>query len=33
MPGKPNQHVAAFKTRVVLAALKGDKTVNELASH
>ncbi len=26
------QHTAAFKAQVALAALKGDKTINELAS-
>jgi putative transposase len=33
MAGKRKQHSAAFKAQVALAALKGDKTVNELASH
>ena len=33
MAGKRKQHTAAFKAQVALAALKGDKTVNELASH
>ena len=33
MAGKRKQHAAAFKAQVALAALKGDKTVNELASH
>ena len=32
MAGKRKQHAAAFKAQVALAALKGDKTVNELAS-
>ena len=31
MPGKRKQHTAAFKAQVALAALQGDKTVNELA--
>ena len=33
MAGKRKSHSAAFKAQVALAALKGDKTVNELASH
>jgi transposase-like protein len=32
MPRKRQVHSAAFKAQVALAALKGDKTVNELAS-
>ena len=32
MAGKRKQNTAAFKAQVALAALKGDKTVNELAS-
>jgi transposase len=31
MAGKRKQHSAAFKAQVALAAVKGDKTVNELA--
>ena len=33
MAGKRKQHTAAFKAQVALAAVKGDKTVNELAGH
>src|ERR1044072_1650379 len=32
MAGKRKHHAPAFKAQVALAALKGDKTVNELAS-
>ena len=32
MAGKRKTHTAAFKVQVALAALKGDKTVAELAS-
>ena len=32
MAGKRKQHTAAFKAQLALAALKGDRTVNELAS-
>jgi transposase-like protein len=32
MAGKRKTHTAAFKAQVALAAWKGDKTVNELAS-
>jgi hypothetical protein len=32
MTGKRKQHSAAFKAQVALAAVKGDKTANELAS-
>ena len=32
MAGKRKTHTAAFKAQVALAALKGDRTVNELAS-
>ena len=32
MKGKRKQHSAAFKAQVALAAVKGDRTINELAS-
>ena len=32
MAGKRKTHTAAFKAQVALAAVRGDKTVNELAS-
>jgi transposase-like protein len=32
MAGKRKQHSATFKAQVALAALKGDRTVNQLAS-
>jgi putative transposase len=32
MAGKRKQHTAAFKAQVALAAVRGDRTVNELAS-
>lgn len=32
MPRKRQTHSAALKAQVALAALKGDKTINELAS-
>jgi transposase len=32
MAGKRKQHTAAFKAQVALAALKGDRTANGLAS-
>jgi transposase-like protein len=33
LSGKRNVHTAAFKAQVALAALKGDRTANELAGH
>ncbi len=33
MAGKRKTHSATLKAQVALAALKGDRTVNELASH
>ena len=33
MAGKRKIHSAAFKAQVALAAVKGDETVNELASY
>jgi hypothetical protein len=30
MAGKRKQHMAAFKAQAALAALKGDRTVNEV---
>jgi transposase-like protein len=33
MAGKRKSHSAAFKAQVALAAVRGDRTVNELASH
>jgi transposase len=32
MKGKRKQHTAAFKAQVALASVKGDRTVNQLAS-
>jgi transposase-like protein len=32
MAGKRKSHSAAFKAQVALAAVKGDRTINELAS-
>src|SRR5438552_14356992 len=33
MPRKRNSYTPAFKAQVALAALKGDRTANELAGH
>lgn len=33
MARKRQVHTAAFKAQVALAALKGDRTINELAGH
>ncbi|MBV8229917.1 MAG: transposase, partial [Planctomycetaceae bacterium] len=33
MAGRRKVHTAAFKAQVALAALKGDRTVNELAGY
>jgi len=33
MAGKRKVHTAAFKAQVALAALKGDRPINELAGH
>jgi len=33
MAGKRKAHRVAFKAQVALAAVKGDRTVNELAAH
>lgn len=33
MAGKRKVHTAAFKAQVALSALKGDRTINELAGH
>ena len=33
MAGQRKVHTAGFKAQVALAALKGDRTVNELAGH
>ena len=33
MAGKRKTHTAAFKVQLALAALRGDRTANELAGH
>ncbi len=33
MAGKRKSHPAAFKAQVALAAVRGDRTINELAGH
>lgn len=33
MARKRKSHTSAFKAQVALAAVKGDRTINELASH
>jgi transposase-like protein len=33
MAGKRKSHSAAFKAQVALAAVRGDRTINELAGH
>ena len=33
MAGRRKVHTAAFKAQVALAAVRGDRTVNELAAH
>ena len=33
MARKRKSHTAAFKAQVALAAVKGDRTINELAAH
>jgi transposase len=33
MAGQRQSHTAAFQAQVARAALKGDRTINELASH
>lgn len=32
MPGQRRRHTGEFKAKVALAALKADRTINELAS-